>query len=95
MGKKKASHSSRRARRPSVNRSEILRLRPACAPSNRLSFNSAILTDTELSTYSRTLYGGRFVYQSLSRSKYGQPDTEVVLFGADVQQVHSEMQRLD
>ncbi len=46
------------------------------------------LADTELAGYQRTLYGGRVAYQSLSRTKYGQPDTAVVVFGAEVEQVH-------
>jgi uncharacterized repeat protein (TIGR01451 family) len=46
------------------------------------------LTDTELAAYRRTLYGGRFVYRSASRSEHGDPDTEVVLFTADVRQAH-------
>ena len=46
------------------------------------------LTDTELATYQRTLYGGKVVYQSASRSPYGAPDTEIVVFGAEVRQAH-------
>ncbi len=46
------------------------------------------LNQTELSSYQRTLYGGRFVYQSASRSRYGDPDTEVVVFGAEVRYAH-------
>ncbi len=46
------------------------------------------LTDTELGAYQRTLYGGRIAYRSLSRTRYGQPDTSVVLFGAEVRQAH-------
>jgi len=41
-------------------------------------------TDTELAAYQRTLYGGRYMYQSLARTPYGQPETAVVLFGAEV-----------
>ena len=41
-------------------------------------------TDTELAAYQRTLYGGRYMYQSLARTQYGQPETAVVLFGAEV-----------
>ncbi len=44
------------------------------------------LSDTELASYQRTLYGGRVVYRSVSSSKYGDPDTFVTLFGAEVQQ---------
>jgi hypothetical protein len=46
------------------------------------------LTDTELASYRRTLYGGRFVYRSAARSEFGDPDTEVVLFTADVRHAH-------
>ncbi len=46
------------------------------------------LNDTELATYNRTLYGGRVAYRSVSRTKYGAPDTEVVVFGAEVRQAH-------
>ena len=46
------------------------------------------LDDTELAAYRRTLYGGSFTYKSMSRTKYGAPDTEVALFVADVHQSH-------
>jgi uncharacterized repeat protein (TIGR01451 family) len=46
------------------------------------------LTGTELATYQRTLYGASFTYQSASKTQYGQPDTEVSAFGAEVQQKH-------
>ena len=46
------------------------------------------LTDTELASYQRTLYGGRFVYRSVASTPYGAPDTMVVVFGADVKNVH-------
>src|SRR3989449_11740996 len=46
------------------------------------------LTDTELAAYQRTLFGVRGAYRSVSRSPYGQPDTQVVLFGAEVRQAH-------
>ncbi len=49
---------------------------------------SLSLDDTELAAYRRTLYGGNFAYQSLARSKYGAPDTQVAVFGAEVRQVH-------
>jgi len=48
-----------------------------------MSFN-----DTELATYRRTFYGARFSYESASRTKYGEPDTQVVLFGASVEREH-------
>ncbi len=46
------------------------------------------LTETELATYQRTLYGARAAYQSVARTRYGKPDTEVVLFGAEIFQAH-------
>ena len=46
------------------------------------------LSDTELAAFQRTYYGGRFAYQSVSRTRYGDPDTEVVLFGAQVRYTH-------
>jgi uncharacterized repeat protein (TIGR01451 family) len=46
------------------------------------------LTDVELAAYQRTLYGARASYQSLSRSRYGAPDTQVVVFGAEAVQAH-------
>ncbi|MDH3975102.1 MAG: OmpA family protein [Deltaproteobacteria bacterium] len=41
----------------------------------------------ELTSYRRTLFGGRFIYQSASKSRYGDPDTKILLFGAGVRQV--------
>jgi uncharacterized repeat protein (TIGR01451 family) len=52
------------------------------------------LNDTELASYQRTLYGGRFAYQSAARTRYGDPDTRVVLFGAEVRQAHVHDQLL-
>jgi uncharacterized repeat protein (TIGR01451 family) len=46
------------------------------------------LTDVELSAYQRTLYGGRFVYRSVSRTEFGDPDTKIVLFGSDARHIH-------
>jgi outer membrane protein OmpA-like peptidoglycan-associated protein len=46
------------------------------------------LTDTELATYRRTMFGGQVTYRSVSRTKYGQPDTEIAVFGAEVRQAH-------
>lgn len=46
------------------------------------------LSDTELAAYQRTLYGGKAVYRSLARSKYGEHDTTVVLFGAQARDIH-------
>ncbi|MFQ5756455.1 MAG: OmpA family protein [Acidiferrobacterales bacterium] len=41
---------------------------------------------TELATYQRTLYGGRFAYESNKRSAYGQPNTKAEVFAAEVRQ---------
>lgn len=46
------------------------------------------LNDTELAAYRRTLYGGKVSYQSSSRTRYGQPDTKIILFGAEVKEAH-------
>jgi len=46
------------------------------------------LTDTELATYQRTLFGGRFIYRSASKSEFGDPNTEIVLFTADARNTH-------
>lgn len=46
------------------------------------------LSDTELAPYRRTLYGGRFAYRSASRTSLGDPDTELVVFGAEVKYAH-------
>jgi uncharacterized repeat protein (TIGR01451 family) len=46
------------------------------------------LSDTELATYKATLYGAKASYQSVSRTKYGKPDTEIIIFGAEVFQTH-------
>ena len=45
------------------------------------------LTDTELAAYRRTLFGINVDYQSVSKTKYGQPDTKIAVFGAQVKQV--------
>ena len=46
------------------------------------------LTDTELARYQRTFFGANVAYKSLSETKYGEPNTKVVVFGAEVQQLH-------
>jgi uncharacterized repeat protein (TIGR01451 family) len=46
------------------------------------------LNDTELATFNRTLYGGKASYRSVSRTKYGDPDTKVVVYGAEIKQAH-------
>lgn len=50
-------------------------------------------SDTELAAYHRTLYGVRASYQSVSKDAAGKPDTQVVMFGAQVSQapVHDEL----
>jgi uncharacterized repeat protein (TIGR01451 family) len=45
------------------------------------------LTDTELAAYQRTLFGAHIGYQSVSKTKYGAPNTKVTAFGAKVDQV--------
>jgi hypothetical protein len=45
------------------------------------------LSDTELATYQRTLFGAKVAYESVSRTQYGQPDTKITVFGAEVFQV--------
>jgi len=46
------------------------------------------MTATELAAYQRTLFGGHLVYQSPGRSSYGQPNTTVEAFTAEVRQAH-------
>ncbi len=46
------------------------------------------LSDNELATYRRTLYGAFFEYKSLSRNKDGKPDTLIRLFGAQTRFSH-------
>ncbi|HSG27196.1 MAG TPA: hypothetical protein VLA34_01860, partial [Candidatus Krumholzibacterium sp.] len=46
------------------------------------------LNDTELAAYRRTLYGGNLVYRSLARTKHGEHDTTVILFGAQARYTH-------
>ena len=52
------------------------------------------LTDTELAAYRRTLYGARFAYQSVSKTSYGVPDTQAIVFGAENRNahIHDELQ---
>lgn len=47
------------------------------------------MSDTELAAYNRTLYGAKASYQSLARTKYGQPETTALVFGAEVRQAHA------
>jgi hypothetical protein len=46
------------------------------------------LSDTELAAYNRTLYGMNVAYQSVSKTQYGDPNTKIAVFGAEVRQVH-------
>jgi uncharacterized repeat protein (TIGR01451 family) len=46
------------------------------------------LTDTELASFHRTLYGGRLSYRSLARTRYGDPQTVVTVIGAEARQQH-------
>ncbi|MEE8266372.1 MAG: hypothetical protein V3R62_08485, partial [Acidiferrobacterales bacterium] len=41
---------------------------------------------TELAGYQRTLFGGRFAYESNKQSSYGQPNTKAEAFAAEVRQ---------
>jgi uncharacterized repeat protein (TIGR01451 family) len=45
------------------------------------------LSDTELATYQRTLFGAKVAYESVSKTQYGQPDTKITVFGAEGYQV--------
>jgi outer membrane protein OmpA-like peptidoglycan-associated protein len=45
------------------------------------------LNDTELAAYQRTLFGARIGYQSVSKTQYGDPNTKVTVFGAQVDQI--------
>lgn len=47
------------------------------------------MNNTELAAYNRTLYGAKASYQSLARTKYGQPETTAIVFGAEVRQAHA------
>ncbi len=46
------------------------------------------LSDNELAAYRRTLYGARMIYQSSAKTSYGEPDTQVIAFGAEVRYAH-------
>ena len=46
------------------------------------------LDGPELASYQRTLFGGRASYRSVSETRYGDPNTQVLVFGADVRLVH-------
>jgi hypothetical protein len=46
------------------------------------------LSDTELAAYSRTLYGVNVADQSVSATRYGDPNIKIAVFGAEVRQVH-------
>ncbi|MDI6791344.1 MAG: OmpA family protein [bacterium] len=50
------------------------------------------LNETELAGYNRTLYGGKLQFQSVSKTKDGDPFTKVILFGAEAHQrsAHNE-----
>ena len=45
------------------------------------------MNDTELARYQRSFYGVRVAYQSASKTKHGDPDIKVMVFGAEVEQV--------
>jgi len=46
------------------------------------NYNSQI-DDVDLAKFSRELYGGKFYYQSVATTSYGDPNTVLVLFGAE------------
>ncbi|MEW5767106.1 MAG: OmpA family protein, partial [bacterium] len=51
------------------------------------------LSETELAGYNRTLYGGKLKFQSVSKTRYGDPMTRIILFGAEAHQrsAHNEI----
>jgi uncharacterized repeat protein (TIGR01451 family) len=53
-----------------------------------LGNSSVQMTDTELAAYRRSVHGARFSYKSVSKSRYGAPDTKLVVFGAQVREAH-------
>jgi hypothetical protein len=55
------------------------------------NYNTA-LTDTEFARFSRTLYGGKVHLESASTTKFGEPDTKLIVFSAQAQQkaAHNE-----
>ena len=44
------------------------------------------LTDTELASFNRTLYGGKLSYQSVSQTRFGEPKTKLILFRSQAKQ---------
>lgn len=46
------------------------------------------MTDTELAAFTRTLYGARFEYRSLSKTAYDDPNIHIVFFASEVRQAH-------
>jgi hypothetical protein len=55
------------------------------------NYNTA-LTDTEFTAFNRTLYGGKLDYKSVSTTKFGEPNTKLIVFKATAQQkaAHNE-----
>lgn len=55
------------------------------------NYNTA-LTDTEFAQFSRTLYGGMVDFESTSTTRFGEPDTKLIIFSAEAQQraAHNE-----
>lgn len=41
------------------------------------------MTGTEFAQYNRTIYGGKLGYESVSQTKFGDPDTRLIMFLAD------------
>ncbi|MBD3264960.1 MAG: DUF11 domain-containing protein, partial [Candidatus Omnitrophica bacterium] len=50
------------------------------------------IKDVDLAAYNRTLYGGKLHYQSVSTTKYGDPDTVFIVFSAETDKLpaHNE-----
>jgi hypothetical protein len=42
----------------------------------------------ELANYRRTLFGGHAIYRSKEKTRYGQAQTEIELFGAEIREIH-------
>jgi len=55
------------------------------------NYNTA-LTDTEFAQFSRSLYGGKVYLQSISTTKFGEPNTKIIVFNATAKQkaAHNE-----
>lgn len=47
------------------------------------------LNDVEYAKFNRALYGGKIYYESVSNTKFGQPNTKLILFDAKIKQLAS------